>query len=186
MIKNMLAYYKMLQDSHINIIYSGPIWSNGIEGIGGTLRKCLEFDDMPLSASQSIFSVFVEQMNNILMYSSDKEHLPGGEKSLGVSKGVFVLGTDKDRKYFLQSGNVVKNENIELIKNRIEHLNNLDKVGLRKFYKERMKCENDNPESLGGGLGLIEIARRASSKIEYDFTPFEDGLSFFSMFVTIC
>ncbi len=185
MIKDMLSYYKMLQKSHINIIYSGPIWSEGIEGIGGTLRKCLEFEDLPLSSSQSVFSVFVEQMNNVLMYSPDKELVSCGDRSLSASKGVFILGS-KDRQYFLQSGNVVKNENIKSIRDRIEHLNSLDKTGLRKFFKERIKCENDNPESRGGGLGLIEIARRASSKIEYDFTPLEeDGLSFFSMYVTI-
>ncbi len=186
MIKDMLSYYKMLQESHINIIYSGPIWSDGIEGIGGTLRKCLEYEALPLGAAQSVFSVFVEQMNNILMYSPEREHLPGeGDKVFSASKGVFVLGS-KDHSHFLQSGNVVRNENIELIRSRIDHLNSLDKNALRKYYRERMKGENDNPESRGAGLGLIEIARRASSKIEYSFTPLEEeGLSFFSMFVTI-
>lgn len=185
MINDMLAYYRMLKDSNINIIYSGPIWSDGIEGIGGTLRKCLEFGSLPLSASQAVFSVFVEQMNNILMYSTDKESMESDGKTVGSSsKGVFILGS-KDRSYFLQCGNVIKNENIDLIKSRLDHLNNLDKTELKKYYKEQLKGENNNPESLGAGLGFIEIARRASSKIEYSFTLLEDGFSFFSMFVTI-
>lgn len=184
MIKDLLSYYRLLQESNINIIYSGPIWSDGIEGIGGTLRKCLEFEALPLSASQAVFSVFVEQMNNILMYSTDREEAGENDKAVGASKGVFILGS-KDRSYFLQSGNVMKNEHVELIRSRIDHLNTLDKTALRKFYKEQMRAENDNPESRGAGLGLIEIARRASSQIEYTFTPLDDGLTFFSMFVTI-
>lgn len=185
MLFDMLAYYKMIQELNINIIYSGPIWTDGIEGIGGTLRKRLEFDELPFSASQSVFSVFVEQMNNMLMYSAEKEKFHESDaKQLDVAKGVFVLGV-QDKSYFIQSGNVMKKDSMELIKNRIDHLNTLDKTELRKFYKEQIKIEDANPESKGAGLGLIEIARRASSKIEYTFTTLDDGLIFFTMFVTI-
>lgn len=185
MILNMLEYYKMIKEMNINIIYSGPIWADGIEGIAGTLRKRLEFDELPLSASQSVFSVFVEQMNNMLMYSAEKENFNMSEnKHIDAPTGVFVLGA-QGKTYFVQSGNAMKIESADLIKSRIDHLNTLDKVGLRKFYKEQIKSENANPESKGAGLGLIEIARRASSPIEYEFTPLENGLIFFSMSVAI-
>lgn len=185
MILDMLEYYQMIKKYDINIIYSGPIWADGIEGIGGTLKKRLEFDELPLSASQSVFSVFVEQMNNMLMYSAEKEPFDNKEsRKLDVSKGVFILGA-QDKTYFIQSGNVMKKESVDLVKKRLDHLNTLDKAGLRKFYKEQIKNDNTNPESLGAGLGFIEIARRASSKIEYKFTPYENNLIFFTMFVTI-
>jgi len=48
-----------------------------------------------------------------------------------------------------------------------------------------MKSENDNPESKGAGLGLTEIARRATSKIEYEFLPYGEDLSYFTMYVTV-
>lgn len=182
---DMLEYYTMIKRLNVDIIYSGPLWADGIEGIGGTLRKRLEFDDLPLSASQSVFSVFVEQMNNMLMYSAEKDHFEISEASRSdVPKGVFILGA-KSKTYFVQSGNVIKDENAEQIKGRIDYLNTLDKASLRKFYKEQIKNENLNPESKGAGLGLIEIARRASAPIEYAFTPLEDGMTFFSMYVMI-
>lgn len=182
---DMLAYYNMLRSNNVNIIYSGPIWADGVEGIGGTLRKRLELDALPLSASQSVFSVFVEQMNNMLMYSTDKQRFRSdNQNGLTVSSGVFILGV-QGKKYFLQSGNLMKNESVDLIRERIDYLNTLDKVQMRKYYKEQMKAENKNPESRGAGLGLIEIARRASSKISYEFTPMEDGQAFFAMYVEI-
>ncbi len=189
MLADMLDYYRMIVDNNVNIIYSGPIWAEGIEGIGGTLRKRLEFDELPLSASQSVFSVFVEQMNNMLMYSAEKEMFETKKGSAEserreVSKGLFILGS-RDKKYFVQSGNVIRESMVEFIRSRIDHLNSLDKVELRKFYKEQMKSENLNPESRGAGLGMIEIARRASSKIEYSFVPYSAGQTFFSMYVTI-
>ncbi len=185
MILDLVEYYKMVKKYNINIIYSGPLWADGIEGIATTLKKRLEIDDLPLSASQSVFSVFVEQMNNMLMYSAEKEVYNGpAEKQLDAARGLFILGS-QDKTYFIQSGNVMKNEGVTLIKERIDHLNKLDKVELRKYYKEQLRNENTNPESKGAGLGLIEIARRASSKIDYSFTPFDEGNVFFSMYVTI-
>lgn len=185
MIFNMLDYYRMLKKHNVNIIYSGPVWADGVEGIGETLRKRLALDDLPLSASQSIFSVFVEQMNNMLMYSAEKEPFTSlEEKKLNISTGAFILGA-QGKKYFVQSGNLMKTDRIQPMKERIDYLNTLDKPQLRKFYKEQLKQENSIPGSRGAGLGLIEIARRASSKIEYSFTPLEDGLTFFAMYVEI-
>lgn len=185
MVLDMLEYYNMLRDNHLNIIYSGPLWSEGIEGIAGTLKKRLEFDELPLPASQAVFSVFVEQVNNMLMYSAEKERFEEcGGGMADVSKGIFILGTH-GKTYFLQSGNTMRSDRTESIKDRIDYLNTLDKKQLRKFYKEQIKKENENTESRGAGLGLIEIARRASSKIEYKFTPLEQGMTFFAMYVEI-
>ncbi|MEA5059277.1 MAG: SiaB family protein kinase [Candidatus Pelethousia sp.] len=186
MIPNMLAYYKMISDNHVSIIYNGPIWADGVEGISQTLRKRLEIDELPLSISQSVFSIFIEQMYNVLHYSADTS-LVSSEvlgKEFQVASGVFFLGA-RDGKYFIQCGNKVCDEHTVLIKERIDFLNTLDKPELRKYYKERIRAENVNPQSKGAGVGLIEIARRASSKIEYEFTPLEDGYSFFTMFVTV-
>jgi hypothetical protein len=79
----------------------------------------------------------------------------------------------------------MKTSSVELLKSRIDHLNTLDKQQLRQFFKEQRKAEDNNPESKGGGIGLIEVARRATSKIEYEFIPREDGTTYFTMYVTI-
>jgi len=172
---NMLEYNQMLEDNNISIIYSGPLWADGIEGLAEFLQRRLDKDDMTLTASQSVFSVFVEQMNNMLMYSVETEEVP---------KGVFLMGKH-DNTYFLQTGNYMKTSSVGLLKDRIDHLNTLDKQELRQFYKEQRRMENDNVESKGGGIGLIEVARRATSRIDYEFTPCGEGTTYFSIYVTI-
>lgn len=185
MLFDMLEYCKMLEKNHLNIIYSGPLWMDGVEGIAAILKKRMAYDELPLSASQAVFSVFVEQINNMLMYSADKESPGQPENAFGeASKGTFVLGK-MGKTYFLQSGNVMSSDSIDMIRDRIDYLNTLDKPGLRKYYKEMIRQENRNPLSRGAGLGLIEIARRSSSKIEYDFTPLDEDKCFFSMYVEI-
>lgn len=182
---NLIDYYENLKDNNINIIYSGPIWGDGVEGISATLKKVMEFDQLSLTASKSIFAVFVEQMNNMLMYSAEKEAYDANkENSSNLSRGIFILGT-KGKTYFLKSGNIIKNASIKFLKDRIDLLNSLDKEGIKKLYKEQIRSENNNPESLGAGIGLTEIARRSNSKITYNFEPYGEGTSFFSMDVTV-
>jgi len=175
----------MLDENHIEVIYCGPIWASGIDGMAEMLLKRLAYDDPPLSASQAVFSVFVEQMNNMLMYSAEKERHTYHDGTVAeVSRGIYILGI-KDSTYFIQTGNAVTSCSASILKERLDYLNSLDKKELRQYYKERMKAENDNPESRGAGIGLIEIARRATEPIGYSFEPLDGGLQYFTMFITI-
>ncbi|MCL2254844.1 MAG: SiaB family protein kinase [Lachnospiraceae bacterium] len=181
---NIPDYVKSLVDNKISVMYSGPVWADGIDGMAEMLQRRLDIDNLPLNASQSVFSVFVEQMSNILMYSAEKETFSELDNARDLSKGVFILGI-KEESYFIYTGNLVGNKNADILKKRIDHLNTLDKKELRKFFRERTHAENDNPESKGAGLGLIEVARRASSKIEYNFEPQDDGMQYFTMYIEI-
>jgi len=182
---NFKKYSQLLKEYNVNVLYSGPIWAGGIDGMAEMLQRRLDFDDLPLSASQSVFSVFVEQMNNMLMYSAEKELFESSSgKNKETSIGIFILGI-QGKKYFIQTRNVVSENNMEILKERIDLLNTMDKKELRQYFKEQAKAENENPESKGAGLGLIEIARRASSGIEYEFSPFSEGFNYFSMYVSI-
>jgi hypothetical protein len=48
------------------------------------------------------------------------------------------------------------------------------------MYKENLKSEPEEG-SRGAGVGIIEIARRASKPIEFDFADFDDRFSFFAL-----
>jgi hypothetical protein len=182
---NVRQYGKTLEENNIRVVYSGPRWANGIEDMAEIMLKRLEFDEMPLSSSQAVFSIFVEQINNMMMYSADKEQKndPEGQPQ-ELARGIFVLGV-QDNAYFVQSGNMVTDSSAEILKSRIDYLNTLDKKDLRQYYRQQLKADNENPESRGAGIGLTEIARRASGSIEYEFEPCGEWLQYFSMYVTV-
>jgi len=180
---DLMEYHKKLRRCKIILVYSGPLWAEGIGGFASTVKKRLEYDNLPLETSQEVFSVFVEQMNNMLMYSADKEQFATDEIHSEAPKGTFIMGVQGNQ-YFIQTGNVMEVKTVDMIKEKIDYINTLDKKELRAYYKEQ-RMDNSNPDSKGAGLGLIEIARRVSSKIEYSFKPFEDGYMFFTLFATI-
>ena len=185
MVLDMSEYTQMINKLNINIIYSGPMWEDGIRGIAEVVKIHLSHDNLPGSAAKSIFSVFVEQVTNMLMYSAEKETFSQpGQDGVDVSMGMLVL-VHKNNKFFIQTRNSINNEHIALVKGRIDHLNTLDKKELRQYQKERIKEVNDNPESRGAGLGLIVVARRATSPIEYEFERYDDQRQYFTMYISI-
>ena len=185
MINEMISWHKMFSSNKIILIYSGPLSTEGVGKIAGSVKQHLELDDMPLHVSQKVISVFVEQMNNMLMYSAEITPIETADKkNTEFPNGTFILGKDENN-YFIQTGNVINNESIEFVKSKINFLNSLDEDELHKYYREQMKGSNNNPLSRGAGLGFIEIARRTNSKIEYSFLPFDEGHTFFILYVTI-
>ena len=182
MVLNIDAYYKMLDELDIDIIYSGPMWDDGIKGLSEMIKVRLDKDDVPESSARAIFSVFVEQVTNMLMYSAEKGYYQKSEKP--VSMGLLIMG-HKEGVFFIQTRNAIKNENVEYIVERIDHLNSLDKKELRRYNMKKLKEDNDNSESQGAGLGLIEIARRTTKPIGYSIKNIDGGLSVFTMYAEI-
>jgi hypothetical protein len=175
---------KTFANKNIILMYNGPLWSTGIYGMAEMFRQYLDLDGHPSNASTTIFAVFIEQLNNMMMHSEERvkiSHPDGGHSE--SPKGSFVLGNENGD-YFMQAGNAVSKENADILKERIDKLNALDKKELLQGYKDRARTENDNPESSGAGIGLYEIAWRAKSKIEYTITPYEDNF-YFTMYVKV-
>jgi len=186
---DLSTYNDEVEKLNIKVIYNGPMWDDGVKGLAEMVKTHLLHDQLPGSASKAIFSVFIEQVTNILMYSEEKEQYtqPPDNELVDVSIGTVIMGnkTDKRDTFFVQTKNAVKNESIEFLEERINYLNTLDKIELRQFYKEKVREDNDNPDSKGAGLGLIEISRRATAPIGFSFEPISDDLSYFTMYVEI-
>jgi len=186
---DLSKYNEAVEKLNIKVIYNGPMWEDGVKGLAEMVKTHLLHDQLSVSMSKAIFSVFVEQVTNILMYSEEKEQFSkqSDDELIDVSIGTVIMGNkiDKRETFFVQTKNAMKDENIDFLKERIDYLNTLDKQELRQFYKEKVREDNRHPESKGAGLGLIEIARRATAPIGYTFEPISNGLSFFTMYVEI-
>ena len=186
---DLQKYNEAVEKLNIKVIYNGPLWDDGVKGLAEMVKNHLSHDQLTRSASKAIFSVFVEQVTNILMYSAEKEQYsqPPDYELVDASIGTVIMGNKSDKRdtFFVQTKNAIKDEDVVLLKERIDYLNTLDSTELRQYYKEKMREDNDIPGSKGAGLGLIEISRRATAPIEYSFEPISEGLSSFTMYVEI-
>ena len=175
----------LIDISGINVILSDYITSKGIEYHVAELKEYLKQKNIPVNVFNSIYSIFIEQMNNVLMYSAEyimysTEDYANTDKQ----KGYFLFGEDNEM-YFLQSINHIEDSNIDFVEKKINFLNKMNKNELRQYHKECIKSENLNPDSKGASLGLIDIVKQSDAPIKYMFKPQDNGLSLFIMLIQI-
>ena len=118
-----------------------------------------------------IFYVLVEGLQNITRHQNEiQSKLPNQEGIFAISK--------RGSKYFITTGNLIKNQGIQPLTEKIEKINSLEKDELKNYYVETLKKEGFSPKG-GAGLGLIEMARKTGNKLKFDFRKIDDRYSFF-------
>lgn len=177
-IRQLNQFYEELKNEGIIFSFSGPISQVIVESIGITLRKKMQMEATGLSTIQRVFSVFVEQMQNILNYSAEvTPSFTAVDEDL--RSGVLILGHEDDS-FYVCCGNYIERAAAEKLAGDLAALRPLSRDELKKLYKKQRK--SDPPEgSAGAGLGLIEMARRSSRPIDFDIKPINGGYCFFSI-----
>jgi hypothetical protein len=178
--KKLYDFRAVLQQEGIMFAYSGYVTEPVLHGVGEALKRQLEIQDADTKTVRSVFAIFVEQMQNMIRYSAEK--LKAGEEletPKELSYGVLTIGQEGDD-YVVHAGNLIYRQDVERMQGRLSAISAMDKEQLKVAYKEQLKAGPDE-HSKGAGIGFIEIARRASRPIEFDFMDAEDGYAFFAL-----
>lgn len=178
---NLYELQNILRNNGMLINFSGRLSQGIIEELGEAVKKYMEAEDRPKNDIYSVFAIFIEQTQNIKNYSASKE----GSSSYDaiVNSGIVSIGKC-DSGYFISSGNIIECYDGQELSQKIDALSALDKDGLKKLYKEQIKKTVD-PDSIGAGIGLIDIARKASRPIEYSIEKLDEKFSFFQIKVVV-
>jgi len=177
-----------LHSQGVIFAYSGYVTEPVLSGVGEALKQKLTIDDADTKTLRSVFAVFVEQMQNIIRYSAEKVHQeppPAMEAGalMEMRYGILTIGREGDD-YMVCAGNLVRQEDVGRLEERLARIRNLSKEDLKALYKEQLRADPEQG-SKGAGLGLMEIARRATKPIEFDFADLDDNHAFFALKATI-
>jgi Family of unknown function (DUF6272) len=171
------ATQQTLLSQGIILSYTGYVSEGVLYSLGEALKQKLTLDHTDKNVSKRLFSVFVEQVQNMIRYSADRQE--GGEPPVELSVGMIVVGKLNDE-LFVVCGNVIETKSQARLSERLTMLSKMDKEELKHHYRERLKQEPEE-HSKGASIGLIEIARRSSRTIEFDFHPLSPESSFFCL-----
>jgi len=178
---NLFSLQKTLQNYGILISFSGRFSQEIIEELGDAVKKYLESESISQHDTYNVFSIFIEQTQNIKNYSASKENSSGADKI--ANSGIVTIGKS-DVGHFVSSGNLIDSEDAQVLMSKLTSICSLDKVGLKKMYKEELK--KDIPEdSIGAGLGLIDMARKASRPLEFSLIQLDHEYYFFTLNVYV-
>lgn len=160
------AYRKWLTERGIIFSFAGYLSEEMLTTLGNALKTRMALAETDSNVAKRVFSVFVEQVQNIIRYSSERVSSDAPPRLM--SSGIVSVGHEADG-FFVTCGNVVSGEAVEVLRARLEHLASLDRDQIKAFYREKLR-EPPEAESQGASIGLIEIARRSSAPIDFDIT----------------
>ncbi|MBM7865942.1 hypothetical protein GTO89_06670 [Heliobacterium gestii] len=173
----MIELQQALRSENVLISFSGRFTQGIIEELGEAVKSYLENENRPKNDIFNIFAIFIEQTQNIKNYITVKEGADVYERV--ANSGIIVIGKRMGGTY-VSSGNLIEIADAPVLAERIDRVSALDKLELKKLYKEQMKKELP-PGSLGAGLGLIDIARKTSAPLEYSIIHIDERFAFFTL-----
>ncbi len=158
-----------------NYFYRGEITYDLTNYIISLAEARLKHEKMKSKTKKRVFHIMVESIQNISRHqqSTDDDFLL---PFFAIQKYKTV--------YFITTGNLIKNEFIDTLKNKIEILNQKSVDELTEYYK-RVLGNGTFSEKGGAGLGLIEMVRKSGRKLEYFFEKINREFSFFYLRTSI-
>lgn len=161
----------------IMVCFNGPINAALIEEIGRALRDYLSHQQETPSAVADIFAVYIEMTQNIRRYADQHPKLAG------ASSAAIVVSRE-DEHYVVSAGNVVTREDGMALKDRVVELAGLDRAALKALFKTQLRQPR---EDLNGsaGLGLIDMARKATRPLSATVREIDTTRSFLSLRVVL-
>lgn len=151
--------------------------------IGIVLKKLSRLMDnlgWNLTTKKKVYCAMVESLENI---DKHKDYI-NTESFVDVKYASQFSLVEEHDKIRLVAGNIIANENINNLKERLDRVNSLDENELRELYKKTISS-GVLSEKGGAGLGIINIAKTSKNKLNYSFEKINDDFSYFTIDVLV-
>jgi hypothetical protein len=170
--------HRTMMSQKLILVYQGDFTQETTKSILAMAERNIDSSGEESNIKRKVFNVMVESLQNIVKHSDE---LVDGETRSHAA--IFLIGRE-DGKYTIMSGNPIRKANIPKLKQTLEHINALDKDGLKELYKEIIKNTTIS-EKGGAGLGFVDMARKSGGKLEFEFPEMSGDYCFFSLKVNV-
>jgi len=163
---------EMIQNN-LSMVYYGNFSDKVNDTLIPFAESLLGQAEAELMIRKRAFYILVECIQNI------NRHHAHVKKSDTIPREIFMV-RERDKRFDIALGNVLKSENVKRLHSKLSKLNQLSEKAINAYYKNILK-ENVLTHRGGAGLGLIEVARKSGSKTRFHFEELNKKYSFFSM-----
>jgi len=168
-----------MKHNDIMLSFKGDVTSEMLTSMLQIMEAKLDNLGEPSKMKRKVYNVLVECLQNLYHHRDEMKRIGIDEESAAI----FMIGRN-DKGYNIVTGNYILTERVESLKGKIDHVNSLDKDGLKTLYKEVLN-NDERSQKGGGGLGIIDIARKSGQNLVYDFMEVDKRYSFFSLYINI-
>ncbi len=158
--------FNSLDGYELSYSYKGDFSQKLTDSILSLSETNMEASNEPLKNRKKVYFIMVESLQNITRHQQSKEL----DSFFSIHKA--------QNGFLITSGNIIANEHIASLREKLEKVNSMNSEQLKEYYYSVLSSGAFS-EKGGAGLGLIEMVRKSGNKLIYDFTKFNETHSFF-------
>jgi len=178
---NIYDLYHRMESNRVVLSFKGDVTSELMTSILQIIEQRMDDMNEAPRLKKKVYNVLVECLQNL--YHHIDEIPVETDDNMTDRSAIFMISLHS-KGYSITTGNYILSSRMDLFKDKLERINSLDKEELKELYKEVLNSEERSTKG-GGGLGMIDIARKTGKKLNYDFIPLNDEYSFFSLNINV-
>jgi hypothetical protein len=177
-VENYLADQK---NGNVILFYKGNVDSDVINHVLDTVEDKMVEGNEQSKLRKKVYNILVESLQN-LYHHVDK--VPDDFEDQTSEKFGILLVKKVDEGYKIITGNFVNSENVEKLEEKIKRINRSSHEEIKELYKFILNHQRISAKG-GGGLGLVDIARKTGNKLEYSIKEYNDKFYFFYLDILV-
>lgn len=178
-ISDVFGLHTHVEQKNILLSFRGKMTSELLSAILEIIECKLEQLNESAKIRKRLFNILVECLQNLYHhYELVVPDIPGND-----DPAVLIMVAKNRTGYNVITGNYIYNEGVDALQQKLEEINKMSPLQLKELYKSVLDNGKYSKKG-GGGLGMLDIARRSGEKLAFGFIPFKNA-TFFSLNINI-
>lgn len=178
---NVENYFSELSGGNTVLSYRGNIDSDLINKVLDTVEEKMVNENEQSKLRKKVYNVLVESLQNLYHHV---DRVPADFEDQSAEKYGMLAINKIDNGYKIITGNFIRSENVERLEEKIRRINRSSHEEITELYKFILNHQRISSKG-GGGLGLVDIARKTGNRLEYSFIKYNDKYSLFYLKILI-
>ena len=178
---NVENYLTDQSTGDIVLNYKGNIDSDVINHVLDTVEGKMVEADEQAKLRKKVYNVLVESLQNLYHHV---DPVPEDFEDQSSDRYGLLIVKKIEGGYKIITGNFVNAEPIEKLEEKIKRINRSSHEEIKELYKFILNHQKISQKG-GGGLGLVDIARKTGNPLDYSFQKYNDKHSFFYMNILV-
>ena len=170
-----------MNEGDVLLAYKGSITTELITNVLEVIESKLDDIKTVSAVRKKVYNVLVESLQNLFHHIDD---IPSENRNDFDSRFGVVVIAKEPGVYRISTGNFIRASKVQQLKEKIDKINTLSREELKDMYKFVLNHQKLSAKG-GGGLGLIDIAKKTGNNMEYKFQNYNDDFYFFTLDVFI-
>jgi len=178
---NVENYFSDVSNGDPILYYKGNIDSELINRVLDAVEEKLVKGNEHSKTRKKVYNVLVESLQNLYHHVDRVPH--DFEDQASEKFGILAINKIKDG-YKIITGNFIRSADVNDLEEKIKRINRSSHEEITELYKFILNHQRISSKG-GGGLGLVDIARKTGNKLEYVFKEYDDKSSFFYLNILV-